>query len=81
MRGRFQAIHLAGWHPSAEDAGALDVDMERFASAPDEEYCKETSEVLPSTSSSGRPRGRLHAGFIKIAEDEGFSPARGIISR
>jgi hypothetical protein len=54
--------------------------MEGLASAPDEEYYQGDERGSPVDfflPQAGRER--LHPGFLKIAEDEGFSPARGII--
>ena len=80
-KGRFRAIHLGKFHPLAAQAEAdLSASMERLAAAPDEEYYQGDERGSPVDFFLPlADRERLHRGFVKIAEDEGFSPARGII--
>ncbi len=80
-KGRFRAVHLTRFEPSRRRAEAmLRREMERLAMAPDEEYYQ--------GDESGKPldffalhvvREQLNADFLKLAEQEGFSAARGII--
>jgi hypothetical protein len=80
-KGRFRAIGLCGWHPSPEQAAtALGAEMGRLAAAPDEEYYQGDERGSALDFFSPRvPRDHLSAGFVRLAEEEGFSPARGII--
>lgn len=80
-KGRFRGIGDCGFHPSRQEAeAALRAQMERLAAAPDEEYHQGDERGSPLDFFSPQvPRDRLHPGFVKLAEEEGFSPACGII--
>jgi len=80
-KGRFRWIGDSGFIQSQRRAEiALRVEMERFAAAPDEEYYQGDEQGRPlDFFSPAVPRQRLNPNFEQLAEQEGFSPARGII--
>lgn len=80
-KGRFRAVHLTRFDPSQRRAKALlRREMERLAMAPDEEYYQGDESGKPLDFFLPRvAREQLSAGFLNLAEQEGFSPARGII--
>lgn len=81
-KSRFRWIGDAGFHKSQRLAEAvLRREMERLSMAPDEEYYQDDESGAPSDFFAPlAPRERLSEDFIKLAEQEGFSPARGIIA-
>jgi hypothetical protein len=80
-RGRFRAVALTPFEQSRRRAEAqLRREMERLSLAPDKEYYQ--GDEVGSPPDFFAPHAapeRWHPGFLKLAGDEGFSPARGII--
>lgn len=80
-KGRFRAVHLTHFEPSQRRAEALlRREMERLAMAPDEEYYQGDEAGKPLDFFAPRVvREQLSPDFLKLAEQEGFSAARGVI--
>lgn len=80
-KGRFRWIGDAGFHKSQRRAEALlRQEMERLSMAPDEEYYQDDETGRPVDFFTPiAPSERLSEDFVKLSEQEGFSPARGII--
>lgn len=80
-KGRFRGIGDAGFHKSQRRAEAsLRREMERLSMAPDEEYYQGDEAGAPLDFFAPlAPREQLSDDFVKLAEQEGFSLARGII--
>lgn len=78
---RFRGIGMCAFHSSPDEAlAALRDEVERLATAPDDEYFQGDERGSAADFFAPRaPRDRLNGGFLKLAEDEGFSPARGVI--
>jgi hypothetical protein len=80
-RGRFRWIGTGGFHISRRAAErAFIKELKRFGDASDEEFQQgdEDGTALDFFTPVS-PTDRLHPGFRKLTETEGFSPARGIV--
>ena len=80
-KGRFRWIDSTKCHKSQRRAEAmLRREMERLSMASDETYFQGDEIGAPlDFFAPVLPRGQLNEDFLKLAEKEGFSPARGII--
>ena len=80
-KGRFRWIDNPNFHKSQRRAEAmLRTEMERLSMASDEAYYQ-GDEIGPPLDffKLVKPREKLSEDFLKLAEQEGLSPARGII--
>jgi len=80
-KGRFRWIDNPNFHKSQRRAEAmLRREMERLSMESDEAYFQGDEIGAPlDFFAPVLPRGQLNEDFLKLAEKEGFSPARGII--
>lgn len=79
--GRFRAVALTGFEPSQRRAEVLlRQEMEHLSLAPEKEYYQGDESGTPLDFFTPRAaRERLSGDFLKVAAEESFSAARGII--
>lgn len=82
-RGRFRCVHVSPFIKSRRRAEvAMCREMEATAHQDDADYYQGDEEGEPlDFFTPVVPQERLHPDFAKVAEQEGFSSARGIIER
>ena len=78
---RFCSVLITQFYPSQRRAEAfLHREMEKLSMAPDEEYFQGDEEGSPvDFFSSIAADERLNPSFVKLRDEPGFSPARGIL--
>lgn len=81
-RHRFRWVSDCGFHRSQRRAEvALRVTMEKLAAAPDDEFYQDDEKGAPVDFFAAKAqREKQSKGFLALAELEGYSPARGIIT-
>jgi hypothetical protein len=81
QKGRFRCVHMSPFKPSRRHAEvALRREMERIAHQDDASYYQGDEKGAPLDFFAPTvSRERLHPDFVKVAELEGMSSARGII--
>lgn len=80
-RGRFRSVSLSSFETSPRRAKAfLRREMEQLSMASDEEYYQGDEAGTPlNFFQAQKSKSDLNPDFVKLMEEEGFSPARGII--
>lgn len=80
-RGCFRAVALSSFDPSPHRAKALlRREMEQLSMASNGEYYQGDETGVPlNFFSNTKKKKDLNPDFLKLTEDEGYSPARGII--